>query len=77
MMQNLAQIAQLMKGKNPQAVVMDMVKSQNISDPTITQLIDYAQKGDSNSIMNYANSLFAQRGLDLQSELNSFMELMK
>ena len=56
---------------------MDMVKSQNISDPTITQLIDYAQKGDSNSIMNYASSLFAQKGLDLQSELNSFMELMK
>lgn len=77
MMNNLTQIAQLMRGRDPQSIVMDMLKSQKITDPNISQLIQFAQSGDSNGLANLANTLFKQRGLDLNQELTSFMSLMK
>lgn len=77
MMNNLTQIAQLVRGRDPQSIVMDMLKSQKITDPNISQLIQFAQSGDSNGLANLANTLFKQRGLDLNQELTSFMSLMK
>lgn len=77
MMNNLAQIAQLVQGKDPQAVVMDMLKTQKINDPNINQLITFAQKGDNNSLVNLATTLFKQQGLDFNQEFNNFMSLMK
>ena len=77
MMNNLAQIAQLVRGRDPQAVVMDMMKNQKINDPNISQLIQLAQKGDQNGLVNLATTLFKQQGLDLNQELNDFMSLMK
>lgn len=77
MMNNLAQIAQLVRGRDPQSVVMDMVKNQKINDPNISQLIKYAQSGDTNNLVNLADALFKQQGLDLNQELNNFMSLIK
>lgn len=70
MTNNITQLAQLMKGKNPQTVVMDMVKNQQISDPNISQLITFAQKGDNTSLVNLAETLFKKQGLDLNQEFN-------
>lgn len=77
MMNNLSQIAQLVRGRDPQSVVMDMVKNQKINDPNISQLIRYAQSGDTNNLVNLADTLFKQQGLDLNQEFQSFMSLMK
>lgn len=77
MTNNITQLAQLMKGKNPQTVVMDMVKNQQISDPNISQLIAFAQKGDNTSLVNLAETLFKKQGLDLNQEFNQFMSLIK
>lgn len=76
MMNNLKEIAQLVRGRDPQAIVMDMLKNQKINDPNINQLITFAQKGDNESLVNLATTLFKQQGLDLNQELNSFMSLM-
>lgn len=77
MMNNLAQIAQLVKGKDPKAIVLDMMKNQKINNPNINQLIQFAQRGDNNSLVNLADTLFKQQGLDLNQELNNFMSLIK
>lgn len=77
MMNNLTQIAQLVRGRDPQTIVMGMLNDQKINDPNIKQLIEFAQKGDNSSLLNLADTLFKQRGLDLNQELNSFMSLMK
>lgn len=76
-MNNLAQIAQIMRGRNPQEIVMNMIKSQQINDPTIKQLINFAQSGDTNSLVNLATSIFAQRGMDFNKEFQSFMSMLK
>ena len=35
MMNNLAQIAQLFRGRDPQTIVMNLLKTQKITDPNI------------------------------------------
>ena len=77
MMNNLAQIAQLFRGRDPQTIVMNLLKTQKITDPNISRLIQFAQKGDMNNLVNFASGLFKQKGLDLNQELESFMSLMK
>lgn len=76
-MNNLAQIAQIMRGRNPQEIVMNMIKSQQINDPTITSLVNFAQSGDTNSLVNLATSIFAQKGMDFNKEFQTFMSMLK
>lgn len=77
MTENLAQLVQVLRGRNPQEMVMAMVQNQKINDPTIAQLIQFAQSGDMNSLINLASSFCAQRGLDFNSEFQNFMSMMK
>lgn len=47
MNQNLSQIASLVKGKNPQEVAMQLIKSNNIgNNPMVSQMLQMAQSGD-------------------------------
>lgn len=77
MIQNLAQLVQVLRGRNPQEMVMSMVQNQKINDPNITQLIKFAESGDMNNLVNLASSICSQRGLDFNSEFQNFMSMMK
>lgn len=77
MMQNLAQIAQIVKGRDPQQMVLNMIKNNKNIDPRVNQMIQFAQTGDTNSLVNLASSMFAQRGLDFNQEFNSFLSMLK
>ena len=74
---NLQMIAQLMKGRNPQEVAMQLIQNQKINDPNINQLIKFAQSNQTDDFVNLAQELFKQRGLDLNSEFQAFMKLIK
>lgn len=76
-MNDLMQIAQLMKGRNPQEVVMQMIKSNNITDPNISQLVKLAQGGNDKELFNLASQMFQQKGLNLNNELSAFLSLLK
>ena len=56
---DLNQLASLMRGRNPQEVAMQMIKNNNINDPFITQLVNYAQSGDTNKLNELATNFFA------------------
>ena len=56
---DLHQLASLMRGRNPQEVAMQMIKNNNINDPFITQLVNYAQSGDTNKLNELATNFFA------------------
>ncbi len=77
MMNNLQIIAQLMKGRNPQEVAIQLIQNQKIDDPNINLLIKYAQSNQTDDFVNLAQELFKQRGLDLNSEFQAFMKLIK
>lgn len=67
----------LIKGRNPQELVMTMIQNNNINDPMINELIGYAQKGDMNNVNKIAENFFKQRGQNFGQEFNSFMSLLK
>lgn len=77
MMQNLSQLAQLVKGRNPQEFVMAMLQNNQIQDPRVKQMIQFAQSGNTNDLVNLASSIMAQKGLNLNQEYNSFMSMLK
>lgn len=68
---------ELLKGRNPQELVMSMIKNNNINDPMITQLVNYAESGDVNSMTKIAEDFFGQRGKNFNQEFNSFMSMLK
>lgn len=77
MMSNLAQIAQIVKGHNPQQIVLQMMQNQNMIDPSINRLIQDVETGNQTDFINFANSLFQARGLDLNQEYHDFMSLLQ
>lgn len=77
MNQKLAMIAQLMRGRDPKEVVLQQVKNNNITDPTITQLIQYAESGKDEDLIKLAQGYLQRGGIDLNSEFIDFMKLLK
>lgn len=77
MNKELISMIKMMKGGNPEQIVMDLLKQTPINDPTISQLIQYAKSGDNNNFLNLATSYFQQNGMNIDSEFNSFIELLK
>lgn len=75
-LQQLAPIIQLMKGKDPKQMVMQMAQNQKINNPVIEQLINFAKTGDNTNFEKLANDFFKQQGVDAQ-EFQSFIDLMK
>ena len=67
----------LLKGRNPQELVMSMIKNNNINDPQINELISLAEKGDTNSLTKIATDMFAKQGKNFNTEFSNFMSLLK
>ena len=67
----------LLKGRNPQELVMSMMKNNNINDPQINELISLAEKGDTNSLTKIATDMFAKQGKNFNTEFSNFMSLLK
>ena len=67
----------LLKGRNPQELVMSMIKNNNINDPQINELISLAEKGDTNSLTKIATDMFAKQGKNFDTEFFNFMSLLK
>lgn len=70
---NPMQFIQLMKsGGNPQQMVMNMLQQQNTDNPMMKNILDLAQKKDSQGLENIARNICKERGLDFDKEFNSF-----
>ena len=67
----------LLKGRNPQELVMSMIKNNNINDPQINELISLTEKGDTNSLTKIATDMFAKQGKNFDTEFSNFMSLLK
>lgn len=67
----------LLKGRDPQELVMSMIKNNNINDPQINELISLAEKGDTNSLTKIATDMFAKQGKNFDTEFSNFMSLLK
>ena len=75
MNQKMKIMAQLMKGRNPQDIAMQLM--QNVQDPTMAQLVQYAQQGNTDDFTKLAQSYFQQHGVNFNQEFTNFMKLVK
>lgn len=76
-MMNPMEMISLLKGRNPEKLVMSMIKNNNINDPTINELIGYAKNGDNENLTKLAESIFQKQGKDFTTEYNNFMAMLK
>jgi hypothetical protein len=44
---------------------MAMLQNNQIQDPRVKQMIQFAQSGNTNDLVNLASSMMAQKGLNL------------
>lgn len=63
-------------GTNPQQLLMQILEGQAGSNPMMANLLSLAKKGDSQGIEQIARNIFAQKGLDYDSEFNALMQLL-
>lgn len=75
-MNNPMQMMNLLKGaKSPKDAVINMIKSNN--NPMVKNLVDMAEKGNSEGIEKFARNMFKEQGRDFDSEIKQFMNNFK
>lgn len=63
-MMNPVQFVKMMRGGNPQKVVMDMMREQAGNNPVIRNAMQMAENGDSEGIEKLARNLCKEQGID-------------
>lgn len=60
------------KGLTPKGIVKNMAKN----NPIFNNLIDMADRGDSQGVENFARNLLKERGLDFDQEMNKMKKTL-
>lgn len=74
---NPMQLISLLRGGNPEQVVQQIIQTNYPNDPTMQQLLQYAQQGNTQALNQFAQQFFAQSGRDFQSEYQSLMDTIR
>ena len=75
-MNNPMQFMNMLKGiKSPKDAVINMIKSNN--NPMVKNLVEMAEKGDSQGVENFARNMLKEQGRDFDAEMNEFMKNFK
>ena len=75
-MNNPMQIINMLKGaKTPKEAVINMVKSNN--NPMIKNLVEMAEKGNTEGVENFARNIFKEQGRDFDKEFGEFTKNFK
>ena len=75
-MNNPMQFINVLKGiRNPKQAVLDMTKANN--SPVFKNLVQMAEKGDSQGVENFARNMLKEQGRDFDKEFNDFMKNFK
>ena len=76
-MNNPMQFMQLIQSSsNPQQFLMDML-GQQTSNPFFANLYQMAKNNDAKGLEQIARNLVKERGLDFDSEFNSFRQMFR
>lgn len=75
-MNNPMQIINMLKSmKSPKEAVINMVKSNN--NPMIKNLVEMAEKGNTEGVESFARNLFKEQGRDFDKEFGEFTKNFK
>lgn len=75
---NMIQYIQMIKGGNPQEIVMNMLQeSATGGNPMAENLIQMVNNRDSQGIERVARNVARERGIDFDREFNSFKQMFR
>lgn len=73
---NSIQLLMALKSNNPQQVAQMLIQQNYANDPTMQQLFQMAMRNDVQGVNRFAQQFFAQRGLDMNEEMNKLMSTL-
>lgn len=75
---NAMQLIQLIKsGNNPQQLVMSVLNQRAQENPMFANLLNLANKNDSQGLEQIARNLAKERGMDFDKEFANFRQIFK
>ena len=66
---------QMARSGNPQQLVMGMLQQRAGGNPIFANLLSLAQNGNTAEIENVVRNLARERGIDFDTEFNSFRQM--
>ena len=73
--QNFFNLMKMAKQGNPEQMAMSMLQQYSSGNPVMQNLLVIAQKKDTKGIENVARNMAKERGIDFDSEFNSFKQM--
>ena len=74
---NPNQMLSMLKNSNPRTVVEQIIQQNYPNNPFMQNLLQLGQRGDINSIQQYAQQYFSQQGRDLNLEMQNLMNVIR
>ena len=71
------QLMNMLKNGNPQQVAEQIIKTNFSNDPIMMNLLQLGQKGDVQSLKQFAQQYLSQQGKDFNKEMNNLMKTIK
>ena len=72
--QNFAQFIDMVKRGNPQQNMLNLLKERAQGNPMFANMLSLAQSGNTQEIENIARNVAKEKGLDFDTEFNSFKQ---
>ena len=70
---NPLQLLTMLQSGNAEQVAKQIIAQNFANDPTMQSLVNMAEKGDTQSLQQFANKFFSERGTDLNTEMGKLM----
>ena len=71
------QLIQMIKqGQNPEQLLQSILEGQAGSNPMSANLLSLAKNKDAKALEQIARNIFAQRGLDFDTEFNALKQML-
>lgn len=74
---NPMQLVMMLKQGNPQSVAQQIIHSNFSNNPTMMNLLQMAQNGNTQQLEQYARQVAASYGLDYDQEMNNLMATIR
>lgn len=72
---NFIQFINMIKKGNPQQNMLNVLQERAQSNPMFANMLSLAQSGNTQEIENIARNVAKERGLDFDTEFNSFKQM--
>lgn len=71
---NPMQLVQMLKGGNPQQMLMGMLQQQSGNNPMMKNVLDMVQNNDAAGVEQFARNLAKEKGINVEDALSQLRQ---